>query len=131
MFAAPVEGPPAADADAGAPELFRLLCPQVFFENANHWLYLEEPDKFNKRMCNLLALKACFKGLLLGCPVSLAGRHARRPGACRHGLSTAKVPSSYPLHPHPFCPSPFPCLPAVLTDFATTGFLHTSKVLHL
>lgn len=24
---------------------------QVFFENANHWLYLEEPDKFNKREC--------------------------------------------------------------------------------
>ncbi|KAI7836993.1 hypothetical protein COHA_009175 [Chlorella ohadii] len=42
-------------------------CHTVFFENANHWLYLEEPDKFNK----------------------------------------------------------------LLSDFATAGFLHTSKVLHL
>ena len=25
-----------------------LGCLQVFFEAANHWLYLEEPEKFNK-----------------------------------------------------------------------------------
>jgi hypothetical protein len=23
-------------------------CLQVFFEAANHWLYLEEPEKFNR-----------------------------------------------------------------------------------
>ena len=32
----------------------KLAIPQVTFTDANHWLYLEEPDKFNKLIRDFL-----------------------------------------------------------------------------
>lgn len=30
------------------------LVPQVYFEASNHWLYIEEPDKFNSLLADFV-----------------------------------------------------------------------------
>lgn len=47
---APHAGAPCAPCHLRAPPP-PAGCPQVFFERANHWLYLEQPKEF----CSLLA----------------------------------------------------------------------------